>query len=91
MANVEQEILLNPYSVNCWIQFLSKHKQSIFYICLWQNARVSEGLVSRTISQEAMRGGWQNEVKQKKGEEREKGEEKSQLSHAGCTSLSQDR
>ncbi|XP_060726811.1 myomegalin-like isoform X1 [Tachysurus vachellii] len=60
-------------------------------LAITENARVSEGLVSRTISQEAMRGGWQNEVKQKKGEEREKGEEKSQLSHAGCTSLSQDR
>ncbi|XP_058275015.1 myomegalin-like isoform X8 [Hemibagrus wyckioides] len=56
-----------------------------------ENAGVSEGPVSRRISQEAMRGGWQDEVKQKKGEERETGEERSQLSQAGCTSLSQDR
>lgn len=43
------------------------------------------------ISQEAMRGGWQNEVEQKKRDERETGEGKSQLSQAGCASLCQDR
>ncbi|KAK3513215.1 hypothetical protein QTP70_009739 [Hemibagrus guttatus] len=56
-----------------------------------ENAGVSEGAVSRRISQETMRGGWQDEVKQKKGEERERGDKRSQLSQAGCTSLSQDR
>ncbi|XP_026780866.3 myomegalin isoform X4 [Pangasianodon hypophthalmus] len=56
-----------------------------------ENAGVSGGPVSRRISQEAMRGGWQNKVEQKKREERETGEGKSQLSQAGCASLSQDR
>ncbi|XP_017351066.1 myomegalin isoform X3 [Ictalurus punctatus] len=56
-----------------------------------QNAGVSGGPVSMRISQEAMRGGWQNEVEQKKRDERETGEGKSQLSQAGCASLCQDR
>ncbi|XP_053342275.1 myomegalin-like isoform X9 [Clarias gariepinus] len=56
-----------------------------------ENAGVSEGPVSRRISQEAMRGGCQDEVKRKKKEERETGEGKSQSSQAGCSSLSRGR
>lgn len=58
---------------------------------LWQNAGVSGRPVSRRISQEAMRDGWQNEVEQKKKKEAETTERISQLSQAGCTSLSPDR
>lgn len=58
---------------------------------LGQNAGVSKEPVSRRISQEAMRGQWQNEVQQKKGGEKEMRDEKSQLSQAGGTSLSQNR
>lgn len=63
----------------------------LFSVSLWQNAGVSEGPVSRRISQEAMRGGCQDEVKRKKKEERETGEGKSQSSQAGCSSLSRGR
>ncbi|XP_060762148.1 myomegalin-like isoform X3 [Neoarius graeffei] len=56
-----------------------------------ENVGVRGGQMSRRISQEAIRGGWRNEVEQKKREERETGERKSQFSQAGSASLSQDR
>ncbi|KAF5900432.1 myomegalin isoform X6, partial [Clarias magur] len=56
-----------------------------------ENAGVSEGPVSRRISQEAMRGGCQDEAERKKQEDRETGEGRSQSSQAVCASLSRDR
>ncbi|XP_046731991.1 myomegalin-like isoform X1 [Silurus meridionalis] len=56
-----------------------------------ENVKVCGGPVSRGISQEAMSGGWQNEVEQKKREEIETAGGKSQISQVDCTSVSQDR
>lgn len=56
-----------------------------------QNATMSGGPVSSCLSQGGVVEGWQNETEQKKKEEREVGEGKSQFSQAGTATLCQSR